>query len=142
VRAYVGVTGMTAPLPRRFVRFYRLARETGVMVTSVEPGSPGDKAGMTPRDIIVAYGDSPVGAADDLHRFLTEEQIGAKAELTVIGATERLRLEVVPSKSTSFAAIRLVLDGFSRSARRCREYSQKGGRTMRLQDKVASSTTR
>jgi S1-C subfamily serine protease len=100
VRAYIGVAGMTVPMQRRVVRFYRLARETGVMVTSVEPGSPADKAGVRQRDIIVAYGDSPVGAVDDLHRFMSEEQIGAKAEVTVIRGTERLRLEVVPSKST------------------------------------------
>ena len=100
VRGYVGVAGMTAPLPRRFVRFYRLTRETGVMVTSVEPGSPADKAGVMPRDMIVAYGDSPVGAVDDLYRFLSEEQIGARAELTVIRGTEKMKLEVVPSKAT------------------------------------------
>jgi S1-C subfamily serine protease len=99
VRGYIGVAGMTAPLPRRFVRFYRLPRETGVMVTSVEPGSPADKAGVMPRDMIVAYGDSPVGAVDDLYRFLSEEQIGARAELTVIRGTEKIRLEVVPSKA-------------------------------------------
>ncbi|HVB79292.1 MAG TPA: trypsin-like peptidase domain-containing protein [Candidatus Binataceae bacterium] len=100
VRAYIGVAGMTAPLHRRLVRFHHLTRETGVMVTSVEPGSPADQAGVRPRDIVVAYGDSPVGAVDDLHRFLSEEQIGVKAELTVIRGTERLRLEAVPSKST------------------------------------------
>jgi S1-C subfamily serine protease len=99
VRAYVGVAGMTVPLHRRIVRFYRLARETGVMVTSVEPGSPADTAGLKPRDIIVAYGDGPVGAVDDLHRLLSEEQIGVKTALTVIRGTERLRLEIVPSKS-------------------------------------------
>jgi S1-C subfamily serine protease len=99
VRAYVGVAGMTAPLHRRIVRFFHLPRETGVMVTSVEPGSPADKAGVTPRDLIVAYGGSPVGAVDDLHRFLSEEQVGAKAELMVIRGTERLQLEIVPSKA-------------------------------------------
>src|SRR6516164_7076392 len=81
VRAYIGVAGMTAPLPRRFVRFYRLAREPAVMVTSVEPASPADKAGVKPRDMIVAYRDDAVGAVDDLHRLLSEEQIGARAEL-------------------------------------------------------------
>jgi S1-C subfamily serine protease len=99
VRAYVGVAAMTVPLHRRVVRFYRLANETGVMVTSVEPASPADKAGLRPRDIIVAYGGSPVGAVDHLHRLLSEEQIGAAAELTVIRGTERLMLEIVPTRS-------------------------------------------
>jgi S1-C subfamily serine protease len=69
------------------------------MVTSVEPGSPADKAGVKPRDIIITYGENPVAAVDDLHRLLSEEQIGAKARLTVIRGTERLQLETVPSKS-------------------------------------------
>jgi S1-C subfamily serine protease len=69
------------------------------MVTSVEPGSPADKAGVKPHDIIIAYDENPVGAVDDLHRLLSEEQIGTKARLTVIRGTERLQLETVPSKS-------------------------------------------
>ncbi len=98
VRAYLGVAGMTAPVHRRVVRFYRLAATNGVMVASVEPGSPAEKAGVKPRDIIVAYGESPVESVDDLHKLLSEERIGAKAELTVIRGTEQIRLEVLPSR--------------------------------------------
>jgi len=98
VRAYLGVAGMTAPVHRRVVRFYRLAATNGVMVASVEPGSPAEKAGVKPRDIIVAYGDSPVESVDDLHKLLSEERIGAKAEVTVIRGTEQMRLEVLPSR--------------------------------------------
>ena len=97
VRAYVGVAGMTVPLHRRLVRFYRLAAETGVMVASTEPGSPAHKAGLKEHDIIVAYGTHPVTAIDDLYRFLSEEQVGQTAELTVIRGTEKLTLEVVPT---------------------------------------------
>jgi S1-C subfamily serine protease len=98
VRAYLGVAGMTAPVHRRVVRFYRLAATNGVMVASVEPGSPAEKAGVKPRDIIVAYGDSAVESVDDLHKLLSEEWIGAKAALTVIRGTEQIRLEVLPSR--------------------------------------------
>jgi len=98
VRAYLGVAGMTAPVPRRVVRFYRLAAANGVMVASVEPGSPAEQAGVKPRDIIVAYGDSPVESVDDLHKLLSEERIGAKAQLTVIRGTDQIRLEVLPSR--------------------------------------------
>ncbi len=101
VRAYLGVAGMNAPLPLRMVRFYRLAKSTAVMVSSVEPGSPAEKAGLQPRDIIVAYGQLPVGSVDDLHKLLSEEQVGAAAELTVIRGTDRLALSVMPSHSRS-----------------------------------------
>src|SRR5579875_2075095 len=97
VRAYVGIAGMTVPLPRRLIRLYRLQKETGVMVAAVENASPAHKAGVQVRDIIVGYGDKAVGAVDDLHRLLTEEQIGVKTILTVLRGQERLQLEIVPS---------------------------------------------
>lgn len=98
-RAYVGMAAMTVPLHRRLVRFYRLPNETGVMATSIEPGSPAARAGLRVRDVIIAYGANPVGAVDDLHRLLSEEQIGATAELTIIRGTERLTLNIVPVRS-------------------------------------------
>jgi len=100
VRAYVGVAGMTVPLHRRVVRFYGLEKESGMMAMSVEPGSPADLGGLKPRDIVVAYGETPVGGVDDLHRLLTEERIGESGEMTVIRGTERLRVKIAPSKLT------------------------------------------
>jgi S1-C subfamily serine protease len=97
VRAYVGLAGMTVPLHRRLVRFYRLASETGVMVASIEPGSPADKAGLKERDILVTYGAHQVNAIDDLYRLLSEDQVGQASQLTVIRGTERLTLEIVPA---------------------------------------------
>jgi S1-C subfamily serine protease len=98
VRAYIGVAGMTAPLARRLVRFHRLPKEMGVMVSSVEPGSPAERAGLVARDIIVEFEGRPVGGIDDLHRLLSEERIGKKCELHIIRGTEHLRLEIVPSR--------------------------------------------
>jgi S1-C subfamily serine protease len=97
VRAYVGLAGMTVPLHRRLVRFYHLASETGVMVASIEPGSPADKAGLKERDILVSYGAHQVNAIDDLYRLLSEDQVGQASQLTVIRGTERLTLEIVPA---------------------------------------------
>ena len=90
---------MTVPLHRRVVRFYQLPKESGAMVTSVEPGSPADRTGLRPRDIIVAFDETPVAAVDDLHRVLSEERIGAPCTLTVIRGTECLRLGIVPTTS-------------------------------------------
>jgi S1-C subfamily serine protease len=97
VRAYVGLVGMTVPLHRRLVRFYRLASETGVMVASIEPGSPADKAGLKERDILVTYGAHRLNAIDDLYRLLSEDQVGQASELTVIRGTERLTLQIIPA---------------------------------------------
>jgi len=97
VRAFIGVAGMNAPMHRRVVRFHRLATATGVMVSSIEPGSAAERAGLKAGDIIVAYNGTPVGAIDDLHRMLVEDQIGADAELTVVRGTEKVQMAIVPS---------------------------------------------
>jgi S1-C subfamily serine protease len=100
-RAYIGVAGMAAPLPRRLVRFYRLPREVGVAVASVEAGSPAERAGLQARDIIIAFDGLPVGAVDDLHRLLSDERIGKDTNLEVIRGAERITLTIKPVRSKS-----------------------------------------
>jgi len=97
VRAFIGVAGMNAPMQRRVVRFHRLATVTGVMVSSIEPNSASERAGLKPGDIIVGYNGAPVGGIDDLHRMLTEDQIGAEATLTVVRGAEKLEIAIVPT---------------------------------------------
>ena len=97
VRSYIGVAGQSAPLHRRVVRFYELPVESGVLVLGVEKESPAESAGLHEGDVVVAYGKTPVSSVDDLHRILTEEQIGKASELTVIRRTEKLALPVVPA---------------------------------------------
>ncbi len=99
VRAYIGLAGMDAPLHRRLVRFHRLPKAKGVMIISVEPGSPAERAGLQPRDIIVAYGGNPVDSIDELHKVLSEDQIGARVALTVIRRIDPLDLRIVPAES-------------------------------------------
>jgi S1-C subfamily serine protease len=98
-RSYIGVAGQNTPLPRRVVRFHDLPVESGVVVAAVEPDSPAARAELQPGDIIVAFDDRPVTAIDDLHRVLTDEQVGAKARLTVLRRTERLTLDIVPGEA-------------------------------------------
>jgi S1-C subfamily serine protease len=98
-RSYVGLAGQNVPLPRRIVRFYNLAVESGILVVSFEEKSPGQKAGLREGDIIVGFDDRPIAGIDDLHKLLTEERIGHKSKLVVIRGTQKLDLEVVPQES-------------------------------------------
>ena len=95
-RSYLGIAGQTVPLHRRVVRFHELETETGVFVTSVATGSPADRAGVRPGDLLVAYGNQTLAGVDDLHRVLTEDKAGVESHLTVVRATEKLSLLVRP----------------------------------------------
>jgi S1-C subfamily serine protease len=98
-RSYIGVSAQTVPIHRRVVRFYNLAKETGVVVVGVEPDSPAQKAGVREGDVIVALDEKPVAGVDDLHRLLTDTQVGTRCELSLIRHTERLALSIVPEEA-------------------------------------------
>src|SRR6202795_925732 len=98
-RSYIGVSAQTVPIHRRVVRFYSLARETGVVVVGIEDRSPARTAGLREGDMIVALDDKPVAGVDDLHRLLTDAQVGARCALTVIRHTERLILPIFPEEA-------------------------------------------
>ncbi|HJT65314.1 MAG TPA: trypsin-like peptidase domain-containing protein [Pyrinomonadaceae bacterium] len=100
-RSYIGLAGQNVPLPRRIVRYYNLAIESGILVVSFEEKSPGQKAGLREGDIIVGFDDRPIAGIDDLHKLLTEERIGHKSSLIVIRGTQKLELAVTPVESRS-----------------------------------------
>jgi S1-C subfamily serine protease len=98
-RSYIGVSAQTVPIHRRVVRFYGLTRETGVVVVGIEDRSPARTAGLREGDLIVALDEKPVAGVDDLHRLLTDAQVGARCALTVIRHTERLILPILPEEA-------------------------------------------
>jgi S1-C subfamily serine protease len=98
-RGYIGVAGQNVVLHRRLVHQHNLAVTGGVLVISAEPDGPAQRSGLREGDVIVAYGGYPVASIDELHRLLTEEQVGVRVELTVLRGGERLVLGVVPEES-------------------------------------------
>ena len=103
-RSYIGLAGQNVPLPRRIVRYYNLAVESGILVVSFEGNSPARNAGLREGDIIVGFDDHPTAGIDDLHKLLSEDRIGHKSSLVVIRGTEKLRLEVIPEESQKGAS--------------------------------------
>jgi len=98
-RSYIGVAGQNVPLHRRVVRRHQLPADSGVLAVAIEPRSPAAAADVREQDVIVAFGDQPIAGIDDLHRLLTEEQVGVRAPLTVIRNGERLTLEIVAAEA-------------------------------------------
>ncbi len=98
-RSFIGMAGQNVPLARRFVRFFNLPIESGVLVVSLEPDSSARRAGVLEGDLIIGFDGRPVAGIDDLHKLLTEERAGRRTALEVIRRTERLTLDVVPEES-------------------------------------------
>jgi S1-C subfamily serine protease len=99
VRGYIGTAGQNVQLPRRLVHFHRVAVPSGVMIVSVEPSSPAERAGLKHGDVVIGLGGKPVGSIDDLQRLLSSECVGVSIEITVVRATEILTLRIVPAES-------------------------------------------
>jgi S1-C subfamily serine protease len=71
-----------------------------VVVAGVEERSPARHAGLREGDVIVALDDKPVAGVDDLHRLLTDAQVGARCALTVIRYTEKINLSITPTEAS------------------------------------------
>ena len=99
-RAWLGLGGQTLALPRRVVRHFALARESGVRAESVEQGSPAALAGIVTGDVIVAIDATPIADIDDLQRVLGADAIGRELAVVVLRRDRLLPLAVRPRERT------------------------------------------
>ena len=93
-RAYLGIAGGSRPLPPG-ARAGRSA-STGVEVVEVIPGSPAERGGIRPEDLIVEVEGEPVTGVDDLQRLMVGELIGARVTTRVIRHGREVAVELVP----------------------------------------------
>jgi S1-C subfamily serine protease len=93
-RAYIGIAGGPRPLPPH--ARVRLSRTAGLEVVEVAEGSPAQRAGLRPEDLIVELSGEPVERADDVQRLMTEAAIGAQMAVTVLRGERVLELELRP----------------------------------------------
>ncbi|MGV8968604.1 MAG: S1C family serine protease [Cellulomonas sp.] len=80
-RAWLGVGGLPVAIPHALAE--RLGRSTGLLVSEVVPGSPAAAAGLYLGDIVIASGETPVTAAQDLQRLMLSTAVGRRFPVTV-----------------------------------------------------------
>jgi serine protease Do len=95
-RAYLGIAGGPRPLPPQ-------ARTTEgatscIEVVEVVSGSPADRAGIRPEDLILAVNGTPTGRVEDLQRLMVAELIGSPVAVRILRAGRPLQLELVPAE--------------------------------------------
>ena len=99
-RAYIGVAAQQFTLSRRRRHAAGLAQESAVMIATVEPGSPAERAGLVSGDIILTLDGLAVTGADDLIRMLAGEKIGRRVEIEILHSGSRRTLSLMPDERT------------------------------------------
>lgn len=91
---YLGVGAQAARLPAAPAQ--QLGQETGLLLVSVEPGSPAEQGGLLMGDTIVALDGQPVRHLDDLLGLLSGDRVGASVPVRIIrsGRVQELTVEI------------------------------------------------
>jgi S1-C subfamily serine protease len=95
-RAWLGIACQNIKVPPHAAHVLGMGAESGVLATSVEPGSPAEQAGVQERDLLVELDGHTIASIDDLHRSLGGEMIGRAMPMVVIRHSQRVSLVAVP----------------------------------------------
>ena len=85
-RGYLGIGTQPVRLPRELAE--RLGQPSGLLIVSVQPGSPADQAGLVLGDAILSFEGIPLRHPGELLPLLEEERIGKEATLNILRAGE------------------------------------------------------
>jgi len=79
VRPWLGVE--VATVTSTIQHYYNLSVNTGALITSVTNGSPADKAGLRPGDVITKMDDEDISTTEGLISAIGSHQIGDQVEI-------------------------------------------------------------
>ena len=83
-RAYIGVSGQTAPVPRRHAVTAGVDNKMGALLAQIEPDSPAAQAGLLPGDVVIKLDGVDIHGVDDLIRALDRDRIDRALEMDVL----------------------------------------------------------
>jgi serine protease Do len=99
VRPWLGVAVTT--VTSTIQQYYNLSVNAGALITSLTSGSPADKAGLKPGDVITKIDDEDINTAAELTTAISSHQIGDQIEIVYYhGSVQRVAsatLEESPS---------------------------------------------
>jgi serine protease Do len=102
VRGWLGIA--IEPMREDVARTFKLKEASGALVTEVTPGSPADKAGLVPEDVVVKADTRKIGDNGDLSRYISSRPPGSTVKLDVVrGGVEKsfsVVLGTFPEKAT------------------------------------------
>ena len=92
-RGYLGIGSQTVPLPSA-LREKLGGQESGLLIVSVEQGSPAERGGLLIGDVLARFGDVRVDGTEALQGQLGPASVGANATLTVLRGGEPAEVTV------------------------------------------------
>jgi S1-C subfamily serine protease len=81
-RGYLGVGAQPVRLSAALSE--QLNQETGLLLMSVEPGSPADQAGLLQGDTLVGLEGQPLRQMDDLMTLLSGDRVGQSVSMRIV----------------------------------------------------------
>ena len=100
-RAYLGLAADTVSLPRRVAEAAGTGAASAVVLHSIVPGGPADKAGLVQGDVLIALDGRPVTGPGVLLRMMTAEAIGHEAVLRVLRQGRLIEVKVTLTQRAS-----------------------------------------
>jgi S1-C subfamily serine protease len=95
-RAYIGVAGQTAPIPRRHAVVAGVDNKMGALLAQIEPDGPAAQAGLLPGDVVIKLDGVEVNGVDDLIRALDRDRIDRTLEIDVLRMGRLRSVEIHP----------------------------------------------
>jgi S1-C subfamily serine protease len=95
-RAYIGVAGQTAPIPRRHAVVAGVDNTMGALLAQIEPDGPAAKAGLLPGDVVIKLDGVGIHGVDDLIRALDRDRIGRTLDMEVLRLGRQRAIEIHP----------------------------------------------
>lgn len=92
-RGYLGISSQPVRLAEAAAA-HAAGRQSGLLITGVEPGTPADAAGFFVGDILVALGGEAIAEPGDLQAALGPDSIGRASEALVLRGGAPLTLAV------------------------------------------------
>jgi S1-C subfamily serine protease len=94
IRPWVGIV-YGGDVDAQVAQAYNLGTQHGVLVRSVEPGSPASKVGIASGDIVTAVGGESVDTWSDFVRAVINKKIGDTVTLTIVHGQSARKVPVV-----------------------------------------------
>lgn len=95
-RAYIGLAGGPRPLPPQARA--RMQAESCIEVVEVVEGSPAERAGLRPEDLILEVDGAATPGVEELQRLMVAELIDTTVTVSLLRQGRELELELVPEE--------------------------------------------